>query len=123
VRVACPEGFDLPQAVREEAARYARQSGGSVSYTHDQAAAIAGSRVVYAKAWGGPGDASLKAWMPTPGHFAGAASDAVLMHCLPVRRDVEVAAALLDSPRSAVVDEAENRFHAQRALLDWIFNG
>jgi ornithine carbamoyltransferase len=61
--------------------------------------------------------------MPTPAHFARAASDAVLMHCLPVRRDVEVAAALLDSARSAVVDEAENRFHAQRALLDWIFNG
>jgi N-acetylornithine carbamoyltransferase len=123
VRVAHPKGFELPESVQHEAARYARESGGSVGYTHDQHAAIAGTRVVYAKAWGGPGDASLKDWMPTPAHFERAAKDAVLMHCLPVRRDVEVAAALLDSARSAVVDEAENRFHAQRALLDWIFNG
>jgi N-acetylornithine carbamoyltransferase len=123
VRVAHPEGFALPEAVRDEAARYARESGGSVTYTHDQGAAFAGSRVVYAKAWGAPGDASLKGWMPTPGHLERAAKDAVLMHCLPVRRDVEVAAALLDSARSAVVDQAENRFHAQRALMDWIFNG
>lgn len=127
VRVAHPAGFELPASVREEAARYAQESGGSISYTHDQNTAIQGSRVVYAKAWGGAsasgGDASHKGWMPTPAHFERAARDAVLMHCLPVRRDVEVAAALLDSARSAVVDEAENRFHAQRALLDWMFNG
>lgn len=144
VRVAHPEGFELPESVQHEAARYARESGGSVTYTHDQHAAIQGTRVVYAKAWGaategglrGAVDTSkpkadpelerirgLRQWMPTPAHFERAAKDAVLMHCLPVRRDVEVAAALLDSTRSAVVDEAENRFHAQRALLDWIFNG
>lgn len=123
LRVAHPAGFELPAVVRAEAAEYARQSGGSISYTDDQKAAIAGSRVIYAKAWGGPGDPSLRSWMPTLGHFDGAARDAVLMHCLPVRRDVEVAAAVLDSSRSAVVDEAGNRFHAQRALLDWIFNG
>jgi len=144
VRVAHPEGFELPDSVTHEAARYARESGGSVTYTHDQAAAITGTRVVYAKAWGAATEVglrhavdtrkpkadpeldrirNLREWMPTAAHFQRAATDAVLMHCLPVRRDVEVAAALLDSPRSAVVDEAGNRFHAQRALLDWIFNG
>lgn len=131
VRVAHPAGFELPASVREEAARYARESGGSVTYTRDQGAALAGSRVVYAKAWGGapgadgarPAGRELAGWMPAPAHLERAAADAVLMHCLPVRRDVEVAAALLDSARSAVVDQAENRFHAQRALMDWIFNG
>jgi N-acetylornithine carbamoyltransferase len=123
VRVAHPAGMELPAAVRAEAEAYARASGGSVSYMQDQATALTGSRAVYAKAWGAPGDASLDAWMPTPAHLGRAARDAIFMHCLPVRRDVEVAAAVLDSAASAVVDEAENRFHAQRALLDWVFNG
>jgi N-acetylornithine carbamoyltransferase len=122
IRVAHPAGLELPAAVRAEAEAYAREAGGSVSYTGDQAAALAGTRIVYAKAWGQPGDASLRGWMPSAAHLRRAARDAIFMHCLPVRRDVEVAAAVLDSAQSAVVDEAENRFHAQRALLDWVFN-
>jgi len=123
VRVAHPPGVELPASVRAEAEAYAREAGGSVSYTQDQSAALAGTRIVYAKAWGQAGDAALHGWMPTPSHLRRAARDAIFMHCLPVRRDVEVAAAVLDSAASAVVDEAENRFHAQRALLDWVFNG
>jgi N-acetylornithine carbamoyltransferase len=123
VRVAHPAGMELPATVRAEAEAFAKASGGSVSYMQDQAQALDGSRAVYAKAWGSPGDAALRSWMPTPAHLGRAARDAIFMHCLPVRRDVEVAAAVLDSAASAVVDEAENRFHAQRALLDWVFNG
>lgn len=122
VRVAHPPGVELPASVRAEAEAYAREAGGSVSYGHDQNAALEGSRIVYAKAWGSPGDPSQHGWMPTPAHLRRAARDAIFMHCLPVRRDVEVAAAVLDSVQSAVVDEAENRFHVQRALLDWVFN-
>jgi len=51
-----------------------------------------------------------------------AAHDAIFLHCLPVRRNVEIADAVLDRPWSRVVDEAENRFHVQRALLDWLLN-
>ena len=149
VRVAHPAGFELPAAVRAEAEAYAAGSGGSIRYTDDQAAALAGTRVVYAKAWGPATSATLqratdqgasgrsggspardpstalaqRTWMPTRAHLERAARDAVLMHCLPVRRDVEVAAEALDSPRCAVVDQAANRFHAQRALLDMLFNG
>jgi len=122
VRVAHPPGVELPASVRAEAEAFARESGGSVSYGHDQNAALQGSRIVYAKAWGSPGDPSQRGWMTTPAHLRHAARDAIFMHCLPVRRDVEVAAAVLDSAACAVVDEAENRFHAQRALLDWVFN-
>ncbi len=122
VRVAHPPGVELPASVRAEAEAYAREAGGSVSYGHDQNAALEGSRIVYAKAWGSPGDPSQHGWMPTPAHLRRAARDAIFMHCLPVRRDVEVAAAVLDSVQSAVVDEAENRFHVQRALLDWVFD-
>jgi N-acetylornithine carbamoyltransferase len=133
VRVAHPEGFELPASVLAEAARYAGESGGSITLTNDQQQAIRDTRVVYAKAWG-PATAAatpgthtlireLKSWMPTRAHFADAAQDAVLMHCLPTRRGVELADEVLDHPSSAVVDQAENRFHAQRALLDMIFNG
>ncbi len=134
LRVAHPPGVELPASVRAEAEAYAREAGGSVSYGHDQNAALEGAQIVYAKAWGpstesglSPDEARelqmrLPAWMPTPAHLRRAARDAIFMHCLPVRRDVEVAAAVLDSVQSAVVDEAENRFHVQRALLDWVFN-
>ena len=126
VRVAHPPGFELPASVMSQAGTLAKAAGGSVSLTHDQSEAIGASRAVYAKAWGpvlpchGDAEAMMQAhpqWMPGPGHMAKAALDACLMHCLPVRRDVEVAARLLYSPASVVVEQAENRFHVQRVLL------
>jgi N-acetylornithine carbamoyltransferase len=133
VRVAHPDGFGLPASVLAEAEGYARAAGGSITVTGDQRQALDGTRVVYAKAWG-PATATadagtltlireLRSWMPTRAHFARAAGDAVFMHCLPTRRGVEVADEVLDHASSAVTDQAENRFHAQRALLDLVFNG
>lgn len=127
LRVAHPPGFELPDAVVEQARGLASESGGSVSFGHDQKAAIGGARAVYAKAWGpvlpAPDDVAglMRAhpdWQVGSGHLATAAPGASLLHCLPVRRDLEVAAELLDSPASAVVDQAENRFHVQRVLVD-----
>jgi N-acetylornithine carbamoyltransferase len=60
--------------------------------------------------------------MISPHHMERTAQDAIFLHCLPVRRNVEIADAVLDGPWSRVVDEAENRFHVQRALLDWLLN-
>ncbi|MCP1727781.1 N-acetylornithine carbamoyltransferase [Natronospira proteinivora] len=127
VRLAHPPGFELPAAVMQQADDLAAQSGGSVYVSHDQSAAVAGSRAVYAKAWGpvlpcaGDAPAMMQAhpdWQVDSRLMAKAAGDACFMHCLPVRRDLEVAAELLDSPASAVVDQAENRFHVQRVLVD-----
>ncbi|MDQ2069590.1 N-acetylornithine carbamoyltransferase [Natronospira bacteriovora] len=129
VRVAHPPGFELPAGVRRQAEALAAQSGGEVQYGHEQLEAMAGSRAVYAKAWGPvlpladeqAAAAMMKAhpdWRVGAGQLAPASADAFLMHCLPVRRDLEVEAALLDSGASAVVDQAENRFHVQRVLLD-----
>ena len=130
LRVAHPQGFELHPDVVREAETYSAASGGSISFFHDQYSALDGSRVVYAKAWGpatssafGPDVVRQHAdWMVSPGHMERAARDAIFLHCLPVRRNVEVADAVPDGPWSRVVDQAENRFHVQRALLDWLLN-
>ena len=132
VRVAHPPGFDLHPAVVDEAKAYAKEAGGSVTVTHDRAAALAGSRVVYAKAWGP--NTTVVAPKEAPAHIArhrdwivdakvlATAQDPVFLHCLPVRRNVEVADSVLDGPASRVIDEAENRFHVQRVLLHRLLN-
>ena len=130
VRVAHPRGFELHPDVIREAETYAAGSGGSVSFFQEQLPALNGSRAVYAKAWGpatlsGLGSDVVRQhadWMISPQHMERAARDAIFLHCLPVRRNVEVADAVLDGPWSRVVDEAEHRFHVQRALLDWMLN-
>jgi N-acetylornithine carbamoyltransferase len=128
VRLAHPEGFELQGEVLAQAQALAKASGGSVSFTRSPAEAVEGSRVVYAKAWGpntasGLGADAVKAhphWLTSPELMAKAARDAIFMHCLPVRRNVEVADGVLDGPWSRVVDEAENRFHVQRSLIQWL---
>lgn len=130
VRVAHPKGFELHPSVLAEAGAYAAETGGRVTVTNDLDAALAGSRVVYAKAWG-PATASglgpeavtqHPEWMTRPAHFQRTDPQAKFLHCLPVRRNVEVSDGVLDGPWCKVVDEAENRFHVQRALLDWLLN-
>jgi len=128
VVVLRPEGFEIPQPLADKARRLAAASGGSFTETSDRAAAMRGARVLYAKEWGSTrhyGDAQadaelrrhLAGWKVDEGWFAGAAPDAHFMHCLPVRRNVAVADAVLDSPRSVVVREAYNRMPAQMAVL------
>lgn len=132
VRVTHPPGFDLHPAVLDEARAYAKAAGGSVNVTHDRQAALAGSRAIYAKAWGpdthqisldvAPARiAQHRDWLVDPKVLA-AAKDPVFLHCLPVRRNVEVADAVLDGRSSRVIDEAENRFHVQRVLLHRLLN-
>lgn len=125
IHVAHPPGYDLHPNVIEEAKAYASKSGGSISIGHDQRQALENSIALYAKAWGPSQSPSqnLESWMPTLAHFESMHPDAIFMHCLPVRRNVEVSDEVLDSPRSAVVDEAENRLHVQRVLLDMLAQG
>lgn len=122
VRVAHPKGFELTKSVLDEARGFAQQAGGSVTITNDQDAALKGSHVIYAKAWGPSSatpDAPVRqdAWMPTKRSLDLLEKDGIFMHCLPTRRGLEVADEVLDDPRSRVVDEAENRFHVQRVIL------
>ena len=128
IRVVHPSGFELHPEILREAQSYADASGGRVSFFSEQETALRGSRVVYAKAWGPATAAGLAPeivrqhddWMITPRQMEAADADAIFLHCLPVRRNLEVADAVLDGKWSRVIDQAENRFHVQRALLDWL---
>ncbi|MEZ6021496.1 MAG: hypothetical protein R3F17_15785 [Planctomycetota bacterium] len=128
VTVLRPEGFGLPAQVMDEARRLAQASGGRVRESHDRAESLEGAHVLYAKSWQSPqyyGDATAEAalraplrdWCVTESWFAPAEREAILMHCLPVRRNVVVHEEVLDGPRSRVLPQANNRLHAQKALL------
>jgi N-acetylornithine carbamoyltransferase len=128
VVVARPDGFDLDDEAMASARTLAASAGGSISVTDDRDDAFRGASVVYAKAWGAttgieasPGGhadaiASLRHWTVKPQDME-RGNDAKFMHCLPVRRNVVVADAVLDGPWSVVLDQAANRQWAQAALL------
>ncbi len=127
VVVAYPEGWDLDPEILSVAASRAEQSGGTFKIVHDMETALEGAHVVCAKSWGalkyyGNWDeekqhrAGLKHWIVDAAKMQ-LTNDGKFMHCLPVRRNVEVSDDVLDSPASIVIDEAENRMWAQMALL------
>ncbi len=129
VVIARPEGYDLDPADYAAIERLAMGRGGSLRITDDLDGAIEGAHVVYPKSWGSllhfsqpEAERALREgkrdWRLTTDRMARTAGGAgIAMHCLPVRRNVEIDGAVLDGPQSAVIDEAENRLHAQRALL------
>ncbi len=125
VTIARPEGYDLDPEVMKRAADNCARQGGTLTVTSDVPAAYDGQHVVYAKSWGSlrnygappSSDAGFRAqWMVTPAKMKRTDS-ALFMHCLPVRRNLVVADAVLDGPWSAVLDQAENRLHAAKAVL------
>lgn len=128
ITVARPAGFDLDPDDYAAIRALAEQRGGSLHMT-DTPDAVEGADVVYTKAWGSlahVGDADAERalrsdkrdWRLTADRMRRTRNGSgIAMHCLPVRRNVEIDGAVLDGPWSAVVDEAENRLHAQRALL------
>lgn len=132
VTLAYPEGFDLPDSVTEKAVDMSRESGGRIRMTHDQNGAMEGAEVVYAKSWGALSryefpdeEQALRQahsdWT-VDSDLMGLTPDAHFMHCLPVRRNVVVTDAVLDHPRSVVIQQAENRLHAQKAVLKSLYD-
>ena len=128
VTVLRPDGFALPDSIMQKAKQAARVAGGSVRETHDQAEALEGAHVVYAKSWSSTrhyGDrvedqelrSELDHWCVDNSWFDVANKDCCFMHCLPVRRGVVAADEVLDGPRSVVIHEAQNRLFAQMAVL------
>ena len=125
VRVAHPEGYAPDGAIVARAQQLAAASGTEVVVTTDAVAAVGGAHAVYTDVWASMGQeaeaaARLEVFAPyrvTPELFSHAAADAVFLHCLPAHRGEEVAAEVIDGPASRVFDQAENRLHAQKALL------
>jgi ornithine carbamoyltransferase len=128
VRVGTPTGYDPDPAVVAAATAIAGGTGGSVLVTRDADEAFTGAEVVVTDTWvsmGQEGEAADRIAPFLPFAVTGeamklAAPDAIALHCLPAYRGKEIAAEVIDGPQSAVWDEAENRLHAQKALLVWL---
>jgi len=146
VTLAHPKGFDLDPNIIEHCTRFSNQTGGSFRITNDFDEGFEGAHVVYPKSWGTAScfnyvDASgkvvtkadhddarskfeaNKSWMTTPKQMALTARGGVYMHCLPADRGQEVVDEVIDGPQSIVMDEAENRLHAQKAIMALIMGG
>ncbi|MDA0638582.1 ornithine carbamoyltransferase [Nonomuraea sp. MCN248] len=127
VRIGAPAGYQPDAVVLGRAASIAAATGGSVVAVSDPVAAVQGAHVVAADTWVSMGQdgkedrvRDLMAYQVNAELLAHADADAVVLHCLPAYRGNEITADVLDGPRSAVWDQAENRLHAQKALLHWL---
>ncbi len=132
VTLAHPPGFDLAPDVVAQARSLADAQGASFETVHESANALTDADVVYAKAWSAPlvytdpdAEAALRAqhadWRVTSQRMA-TTNDAAFMHCLPVRRGVVVDSDVLDGRHAIHLDQAENRLHAQKAILEWMWH-
>lgn len=125
LRIATPPGFDPDPEIVSQAQALAAQTGTVVELTHDPERAVAGVDAIYTDVWYSMGqedqrEARLPIFQPyqVNAHLLGLASaHAVAMHCLPAHRGEEMTDEVLDGPRSVALDQAENRLHAQKALL------
>jgi len=128
VRVGSPEGYLPDAAIVERATKIAAATGGSATTGTDAVAAVTGADVVVTDTWISMGkeeeaEARAAVFAPyslTTALFEHAAPDAIAMHCLPAYRGKEIDAEVIDGPQSVVWDEAENRRHAQKAILTFL---
>ena len=128
VRIAGPEGYLPDAAVVARAREIAGETGGSVTVTTSAKDAVTGADVVATDTWMSMGDEAEAEERAKPFWdfqlnaelLAGAAEGALVLHCLPAYRGKEITADVIDGPQSVVWDEAENRLHAQKALLAWL---
>ena len=131
VAVAAPAGYQPAAKYVDLARADAAAAGTSIVVTDDVAEAVAGASAVYTDVWASMGQEEEAAkrrqafagWTVDAALMAQAAPDAVFLHCLPAHRGEEVAAEVIDGPQSRVFDEAENRLHAQKAILLWLLGG
>lgn len=134
VVVLRPPGFELPESIMKKAREAAQRTGGSVSETPDRLEAMQGAHIIYAKSWSSASqyenrlaEEALRRthmnWCIAENWFERARPECRFMHCLPVRRGVEVDDNVLDGPRSVVIKEAKNRMVAQMAVLHRMLGG
>jgi len=123
--LACPQGYRPDPDIVAQAEGLAAVSGSSIVITHDPAQALRGAHAVYTDVWASMGQEqeaaerrkAFQTYQVNAELFALARPDAVFLHCLPARRGEEVTDPVMESDRSVVFEQAENRLHAQKALL------
>jgi ornithine carbamoyltransferase len=123
--VATPPGYEPNADIVSQAEKFAAVSGGSVEIVNDPAIAVKSAHAVYTDVWASMGQeseaherhANFAPYQVNEGLLAGARPDALFMHCLPAKRGLEVTDEVIESAQSVVFDQAENRLHAQKALL------
>lgn len=128
ITICAPEGFQPEQSYVERAQKVADETGATVTVTADVSEAVADADVVITDTWVSMGQENDGLDRRTPflpyqvnaELMAQAKEDAIFLHCLPAYRGNEVTADVIDGPQSVVFDEAENRMHAQKALLTWL---
>ncbi len=131
VAVATPPRYEPRPDVVEWCRTNARETGSEITITNDPFEAVRGADAVYTDVWASMGqeaEAAARAAIFKPYHvsaalFGAAHSDAVFMHCLPAHRGEEVAADVIDSPRSVVFQQAENRLHVEKAIMYALMRG
>lgn len=128
LKLACPEGYDPDPRFIDEGVKRAAASGGSVQVLRDPGEACRGAHFLYTDVWTSMGQEEeskkrirdLAAYQLNTDRLGVAESGARILHCLPAHRGEEITEELMDHPQSAIFDQAENRLHTQKALLEWL---
>jgi ornithine carbamoyltransferase len=128
VRLGAPEAYQPREDIVADARKIAKKTGGSITILDNPAETVAGADVVVTDTWASMGQEAEKSrrqkdfagYTVDAALMAQAKSDAIFLHCLPAYRGYEVMADVLDGPQSVIWDEAENRLHAQKALMVWL---
>lgn len=123
--IGSPPGYELPDNVWGEAESMAGESGSTLSPTHDPVDAVTDADVVYTDVWASMGEEDeaeerariFRPYQVNEALLAAAKPDVIVMHCLPAHRGQEITDAVCDGPHSVLWDQAENRMHAQKAIL------
>ncbi len=127
-RIATPPGYELPPEVVARAQELAAGTGAELIQTHDPAEAAAGAHALYTDVWVSMGQEEeaivrrrdFRGYTVDASLLALADPEAIVLHCLPAHRGEEIAEEVLEGPQAAVWDQAENRLHAQKAVLLWL---
>lgn len=125
VTVACPKGYEPDSNILTQSTRFATQHGGSITVTNNPIEGVVKSHVIYTDVWTSMGQEaeaaqrieSFKGFQVDSDLMRHADKNAIFLHCLPAKRGQEVTDEVMESNQSAVFDQAENRLHAQKALL------
>jgi ornithine carbamoyltransferase len=128
IRISSPEGYEPAQEMVDRANKLGAETGGTGTLVRDPQAAVADADILITDTWVSMGKeaeaaerlADLAPYALTAELLAGAKPDTIVLHCLPAYRGKEITAGVLDGPQSVIWDEAENRRHAQKAILTFL---